>query len=115
MNPGEILKTIGDRLQASSSVKNVYGEPISKGDRTVIPMARISYGFGAGSGTHSAEQPSEGGGGGGGHVSAAPVGVIELTPGGTRFIAFNDWKKFALTAAAGFAFGFSIGARRSRS
>ena len=116
MNPGEILKAVGDRLQASSSVKSVYGEPISKADRTVIPVARISYGFGAGGGNPSGERPSEaGGGGGGGYISATPVGIIEITPERTRFIALNNWKRCALAALAGFILGCSVGARRSRS
>jgi uncharacterized spore protein YtfJ len=46
MNVPEMLKSIGDQLQSSASAKNVYGEAVSVGDRTVIPVARVSYGFG---------------------------------------------------------------------
>jgi len=79
MIAAEILKTIGERFQSSATVKNVYGDPITNGDRTVIPVARISYAVGGGGGTSEAEQVPGGGGGGGGCVSAAPVGFIEIT------------------------------------
>ena len=62
MSVPEILKTIGERFQSSATVKNVYGDAISVGDRTVIPVARLSYGFGGGGG--NAGQDGKGGGGG---------------------------------------------------
>ena len=42
------LRSLGDHLQVGTSVRNVYGDPVNVGGRTVIPIARVSYGFGAG-------------------------------------------------------------------
>lgn len=83
----EILHTIGEHVAASANVRNVYGEPVSAHDRTLIPVARIGYGFGAGgresgSGEGSASAPAGGGGGGG--TGAIPVGVVEISAAGTR-------------------------------
>jgi uncharacterized spore protein YtfJ len=108
----EILKTIGERLQSSATVKHVFGDPISAGDRTVIPVARISYAFGGGGGGREGELAS--GGGGGGRLSAVPAGVVEISPAGTRFIRFADWRKLASVAVVGFILGFLQGTRSAK-
>jgi len=111
MSVPEILKTIGETFESSATVKNVYGEPVSAEGRTVIPVARICYGFGGGGGGR--QQGEQGtGGGGGGRVSAIPVGVIEITSEATRFIPIHDRKKLAIGLAVAFALGFVIGTRR---
>ena len=50
MKVAKTLRSLGDHLQAGASVRNVYGDPVNIGRRTVIPIARVSYGFGAGGG-----------------------------------------------------------------
>lgn len=122
MSVPEILRTIGESFQSSATVKNVYGEPISRGDRTIIPIARISYGFGGGGGAHDGEQASQsqiskrlGGGGGGGRMSAVPAGALEITSTRTHFITFHDWRKLAPVVAISFALGFVLATRRVRS
>ncbi|MGB8771130.1 MAG: spore germination protein GerW family protein [Candidatus Korobacteraceae bacterium] len=119
--PVEILRTLGDRLQTSASVKSVFGDPITVGDKTVIPVARIRYGMGAGGGSFSRDNSSgsdtpsgKSGGGGGGGIIASPKGVLEVSPAGTRFIAFADRKRLSVAVAAGFLFGVAFGWRRSR-
>ncbi len=115
MSVPEILKSIGERFQSSATVKNVFGEPISAGDRTVIPVARISYGFGGGGGSHDGGEARQGGGGGGGgRMSALPAGVVEITSSGTRFMPFLDWRKLASVIAVSLAVGFVLGTRRIR-
>jgi uncharacterized spore protein YtfJ len=113
MSVPDILRTIGETFQSSATVKNVYGEPISVGDRTVIPVARISYGFGGGGGARQGEEaPPQRGGGGGGHMCAAPVGVFEITSAGSQFIPFPDWRRLGALVAISFAVGLLIGRRR---
>ena len=82
------LRSLGDQFPVGTSVRNVYGDPVNVGGRTVIPIARMSYGFGAGG---SEEVKSErGGSGAGAGMSARPVGALEITEVGTRFIPFVD-------------------------
>ncbi len=38
------LRSLGNRLQVGANVRNVYGDPVNVGGRTVIPIARVSYG-----------------------------------------------------------------------
>ena len=116
MSVPEILRTIGNEFQSSATVKNVYGEPISNGDRIVIPVARVSYAFGGGGGSREGEKAPDGGvgGGGGGRMSAVPAGVIEITPADTRFIPLTDWRKLITVAVVSLFAGLVIGARRTR-
>ena len=65
----ETLHSLGDQLQVGASVRNVYGDPVDVGGRTVIPIARVSYGFGAGGGARG----SEGAESSGAEVEAAPA------------------------------------------
>ena len=51
-NASEILRSLGERLQGGASVKNVFGDPITVDGKTVIPVARVRYGFGGGGGRH---------------------------------------------------------------
>ncbi len=92
----EILQSIAERFATAASVKQVFGEPIERNGRTIIPVARVQYGFGGGygggeqEGTEVGRPLAAGGGGGGGGVKAKPAGVLEITDSSTRFIRFVD-------------------------
>ena len=62
-----LFKNISERVQSTASVKAIYGEPISAEGKTIIPVARVAYGFGAGVGcqdlqpdSHDGEKPATG-------------------------------------------------------
>ncbi len=90
----EFFESLPERLQTGAHVKAAYGEPITTQGKTIVPVARVGYGFGGGVGTLRAAQgelPAEqGAGGGGGGVGVVPIGVVEITPDETRFIPFSD-------------------------
>lgn len=79
-----------------ADVRTVFGEPVTHGDRTVIPVARVTanYGFGAGGGEGEREDApqhgSGGGGGGGGRVKAHPIGFIEMSNDSAQFVPIVD-------------------------
>jgi uncharacterized spore protein YtfJ len=114
MNIKDTLEGIAEKLQATG-VRTVFGDPISAEGRTIVPVAKIAYGFGTGSGmstrrTDSPQGPGGEGGGGGGGARAVPAGVIEITAEQTRFIPFDDWKPIATAAAVGFVVGMGVAA-----
>jgi uncharacterized spore protein YtfJ len=41
----EILQSMAERVATSASVRQVFGEPIERGGRTIIPVARVQYGL----------------------------------------------------------------------
>lgn len=97
-------------LSSSANVKTVFGDPISAEGKTIIPVARVRYGFGGGMGTGPTrsgdEQRIGQGGGAGGGVIAQPVGVIEVSETGTRFVPVHSQKRLAAVALAGFIAGW---------
>ena len=105
MDVQQLLQNMAERVSASASVKNVYGEPVVSGNRTVIPAAEVRYGFGGGGGSKS---DTEGGSGGGGRVFARPCGALEITPEGTRFIVFPDIRRMGGALALGLVLGAAL-------
>src|SRR5262245_36600330 len=108
----ELLQTLGDRVGGHASAKSVYGDPVTIGNRTVVPVACVRFGFGGGMGEQQGEKIGSGGGGGGGAM-AYPAGALEITPEGTRFIPFANHRKMVLALALGFIVGAMV-ARRGR-
>jgi hypothetical protein len=78
------LDRLAERIGGRASVKAVFGEPIERGDLTIVPVARVRWGFGGGSGTSGGDAEAAGSGGGGG-VAADPAGYIEIRAGEARF------------------------------
>ncbi|GKZ14439.1 spore germination protein GerW family protein [Haladaptatus sp. T7] len=103
MNGFDDFDSLIERLRRTATVETVYGDPISTGDRTVVPVATVGYGFGGGGG-------DEGSGLGGG-VGASPVGVLEVTPDETRFVRFSESRNVTLALVLGFVLGLFV--RRS--
>ena len=95
-------KSVRRLIDAISTARLCYGEPVRDGDRTVIPVSRVKvtagWGFGRGMSQskkakkkqQDAGQPESSGGGGGGTVDALPAGFIELGPEGARFHEIPD-------------------------
>jgi uncharacterized spore protein YtfJ len=78
---GDFLSRIADRVGSSARVSAVFGEPVERDGLTVVPVARVSWGFGGGSG---GEGEDEGHGGGGGAM-ATPHGFIEISGDKARY------------------------------
>jgi uncharacterized spore protein YtfJ len=120
MSIPERVQSIVERIQGSASVKTVYGEPIKAEGKTIIPVARVSYGFGMCSCGGRAEQPqgqdkdTQGCGGGGAGLSVNPVGVLEIAEGETRYIPIAIGAKLAGALIVGIFLGALIAGKRSK-
>ena len=111
-----LLQSLKESILGHASVKTVYGEPVTVHGKTVIPVAKIIFGYGAGAGSGGigdASPRGEGGGGGGG-MRAIPVGVIEVSDQPTRFTPVDDRKKLIGGFLAGIVLGMWISWRRRR-
>jgi uncharacterized spore protein YtfJ len=92
---GDLLERLGDQIGASVKASAVFGQPVERGDVTVIPVAKAIWGFGGGSG---GEEGNEGaGGGGGGFVT--PLGYIEVRESGAEFKRIRDVRLIAAGVA----------------
>ncbi|HKT89707.1 MAG TPA: spore germination protein GerW family protein [Candidatus Sulfotelmatobacter sp.] len=109
-----ILQSLKESI-VTANVKAVYGEPVAAQGRTIIPVAKIIYGYGGGGGTGGVGSDRHGeGGGGGGAARAIPVGVVEVSNQGTRFVSISDRRKLAGAVAMGIGLGIWMGWRRRR-
>ena len=107
--PGPIdgfVERMAERIGAKASVRSVFGDPIERDGFTIIPVARVRWGFGGGAGSgpvavgpgrpdaspfsDAADGAADGtstGSGGGGGATADPVGYLEIGPDGATFIS----------------------------
>jgi uncharacterized spore protein YtfJ len=110
LDPKEILTALSDRFATTGKVQNVFGEAIEAHGKTIIPVASVKYGLGAGGGGENKKGSDDaiGGSGGGGGVKVTPIGVIEVTETGTRFIRFFDPKMAARLVAGGIVLGLLL-------
>jgi uncharacterized spore protein YtfJ len=118
------FEPIAGVFERNLNIRHVYAEPVRHGDTTVIPVAKVAYGFGAGAGRRPARRPdhvlgssagptgadAQGGGGGGG-ARLTPIGALEIGPHGTRFIRYNEIPRLAGALALGLAVGVLMGSR----
>jgi uncharacterized spore protein YtfJ len=82
----EHLTRATDQLIDAATVRRVFGDPVERGDRTVVPMASIDamIGFGSGTGGQAAPDGGGSGSGAGGRTRATPVGALELDADGVH-------------------------------
>ena len=118
------FEPIAELFERNLSIRHVYAEPVHHGDTTVIPVAKVAYGFGAGGGrrpalrsgqlplssTDPAAAEAQGGGGGGG-ARLTPIGALEVGPRGTRFVRYNELPRLAGAFALGLGVGVLLASR----
>lgn len=92
-NVVDILKGVVGELREIAKSETVIGEPVTIGDKTVIPVVKISVGFGAGGGQGEDEKTRAGyGGGGGGGAKIEPAAFIIMDAEGVKLIPIGKGK-----------------------
>jgi len=96
------LDRMAERVGGNARAEAVYGSPVERDGVTVIPVAKVRWGFGGGDGTSLGEgaAPVAGGSGGGGGVMVSPIGYIEIAEGQSRFRRILDPTAMAPIALA---------------
>ncbi len=74
----EIIGKLMEELRTVARTETVIGKEFQVGDFTLIPVARLSLGVGAGGGKGSEEKKAGEGGGGGGGVVVTPIAFIAI-------------------------------------
>ena len=87
----DLFKTVTEKLEGLAKGNAVVAQPISVGNRHVIPLCELSVGFGGGGGVGEGDMEKSGegkgkgvGGGVGGGAKAAPVAVLVIEDGKVR-------------------------------
>jgi uncharacterized spore protein YtfJ len=106
----KLIDRIGE-VQGKATVRTVFGDPVEVHGRTIIPVAKVSFGFGMGMGRdkrkddekHDDDHHRAAGGGGG--AVMRPLAVIEISDGQTKVTPIADVTRIALAAIALAAWG----------
>jgi len=123
------VQPIAELFERNLNIRHVYAEPVQHGDVTVIPVAKVAFGFGAGVGrrarprrrgqANASDETSETNGrtnpdsmGGGGGARLTPFGALEVGPQGTRFIHFSQLPQMLGILALGIGTGLAVAGRR---
>ena len=94
-----LMKTAMENIKDMVDVNTVVGDPVETPDGTVImPISRVSCGFGAGGGEFGTAEKSKNeegqapyfGGGSGAGVSVQPVGFLVVGHGQIRFLPVDS-------------------------
>lgn len=93
----ELVATAMNSIKEMVDVNTIVGEPVETTDGTVIiPISRVSFGFGAGGTEFSSskakvtENDSNFGGGTGGGVSIHPMGFLVVCGGSVNFLPIGS-------------------------
>ena len=101
----EVITGIVGELRQIARSEAIIGEPVTVGDKTVIPIVKVSVGFGAGGG--EGEQDKKGGGygaGGGGGCTIEPAAFIIMDEKGIHLLPVKPGKIDAIIDAIPTAF-----------
>jgi uncharacterized spore protein YtfJ len=104
-NVTDILRGVVSELREISRSETIIGEPVQAGERTVIPIVKISVGFGVGGGEGSESGSKAGfGGGGGGGAKIEPAAFLIIDKDDVRLITATKgkWEQI-FEAVPGFA------------
>ena len=94
-----LLETVFNQIGMNAGAKAVFGDPIEKSGRTVIPVAQAVIGTGGGGGGGSSDKTGSGEGAGGGALTR-PLGYIEISDEGTVFVPLRQpWQEPGLVLA----------------
>lgn len=81
-----MMQTTMDNIKNLVEVNNIIGEPIVTPDgQTIIPVSKLSFGFGGAGGDSAGSRPGYGGGSAAG-VKIEPIGFLVVKEGGVRMI-----------------------------
>lgn len=90
----DVVHRLAEKLGVHASAGAVFGQPVERDGITVIPVAKVRWGFGGGSGRGIEEGSDSGeigeGSGAGGGVMASPLGFIEVRDGRAEFKRVTD-------------------------
>lgn len=82
----DLMRATMEKIHEMVDTNSIVGEPISTPDGVVlIPISRVSFGFGSGGGDYGKTQQNFGGGSGGG-VKIDPVAFLVVKDGVTRVL-----------------------------
>ena|ERR1700722_17266047 len=87
MNLEAVASVLLEKLRGIAQTDTVVGKPIFIEGTTLVPVSRVSLGFGLGGGGSKTEV-----GGSGGGLTVEPIAFIVVQDGQTKIVKLNDDK-----------------------
>ena len=87
MSVENMIRTVLQEFREFARTETIIGKPIAVEDTVIVPVSKISIGFGAGGGKGSKD---DGGGGTAGGGSVEPVGFIVIHKGKAQMIPIKE-------------------------
>lgn len=86
-NLSNLMRESMEKVREMVDANTIVGTPITTPDGvTLIPISKVSFGFGSGGGEYGKVQPKGFGGGGGAGVKIDPVAFLVVKDGTTRVL-----------------------------
>ena len=83
----DLMRSAMEKVREMADTNAIVGQPITTPDGvTLIPISKVSMGFGCGGGDYGKAQPRGFGGGSGAGVNIAPVAFLVIKDGITRVL-----------------------------
>lgn len=86
----DVMNSTMEKVREMVDANNIVGAPITTPDGvTLIPISRVSFGFGSGGGDYGKPGQNNFGGGGGAGVKIDPVAFLVIKDGTTRVMPWR--------------------------
>ncbi len=83
----DLMRSAMEKVREMADTNTIVGQPITTPDGvTLIPISKVSLGFGCGGGDYGKAQPRAFGGGSGAGVNISPVAFLVIKDGVTRVL-----------------------------
>lgn len=119
----EMLTTLSETVKKGMNISLVFGNPVETQGKTIIPVSKVSGGFGGGEGQspnipdkdeEAGEENRAHGMGGGGGLQNEAIGVFEITANDTRFIPAIQFKHIIVMLGMILTFIWKISRKKRR-
>lgn len=82
------IDTLLEKMKTTIKTESVVGDPIAVGDITILPIAKVTFGFGAGG--EDLDKNKGFGGGSGGGATITPIGFLIVKNGEVNLVPVHE-------------------------
>ncbi|MCD6308837.1 MAG: sporulation protein [Candidatus Latescibacteria bacterium] len=85
----DVVKVVMEQIKETVRSETVIGKPVQAEEAVIIPVSRVSFGFGAGGGQKGTPS-DEGGMGAGGGATVEPVAFVVVSKGKAQILPLKS-------------------------
>ena len=87
----DLMRSTMEKIHEMVDTNTIVGQPITTPDGvTLIPISKVSFGFGSGGADYGKVQPKDFGGGSGAGVTIQPVAFLTVYQGEVRLVSVDN-------------------------